>query len=407
MDSITIIYLLYLFFSLYFLCLFVLIYIKNRHNLFEVPKLKKHFSISVIVPAYNEGKNILETVNAIIQSSYDNILEIILVNDGSKDDTLEYMKEAKKKFRIVKIIDKQNSGKANSINQALKIAKGELIAVIDSDSFPKKDAFSKTVGFFEDDLVGVATIPILSRRNKKFLDKVHTVYQVLVASNRKFLEKIDGIFVTPGPFALYRKKALIEIGGFDAKNITEDIEATWNLASHGWKRKMCLDTNATTLLPNTLGAFFRQRVRWTIGGIQTLIKYRKQFLRGNIVGYFILPFFAFSIFLGVFTLGLFLYLLMRRFITGYVLLQSSYLSGSALFSLANMNFFPSIILILGLIVTVLTGIFSAVTILMLEKKLVHKRNLLFLVAYVLFICVIPPAVFVTAIFKFLKKDIKW
>ena len=407
MDIITTIYLFYIFFSLYFLCLFVLIYLKNKHSLFEVPKLKKHFSISVIIPAYNEGKNILETVNAVMKSDYDNIKEIILVNDGSTDDTLKYMKEISKKFSLVKVIDKENSGKADSINQALKIARGELVAVIDSDSFPKHDAFSKTVGFFEDDLVGVVTIPILSRRNKKFLDKIHTIYQVLVASNRKFLEKIDGIFVTPGPFALYRRKALLEITGFDVGNITEDIEATWHLASRGWKRKMCLATNATTILPNTLGKFFRQRVRWTIGGFQTMIKYRKEFFKGNIVGYFILPFFAFSVFLGLFTLGLFGYLFLKRFIGGYILLQSSYLTSTSLFSLTNINFFPSIIIILGVIIMVITGIFSAIMILMIEKEIVHKKNIWFLIAYVLFMCVIPPVVFVTAIFKFLKKDIKW
>ncbi len=408
MEILTVIYLLYMFVSLYFFSLFLLIYLRNRHNLFEVPELKKHFSISVVIPAYNEGKNIIETVDAVMKSDYDNILEIILINDGSKDDTLQFMREMELKYSTkIKVLDKENSGKADSINQALKIVQGELVAIIDSDSFPKEDAFSKTVGFFEDDLVGCATIPILSRRNTKFLDKIHTVYQILVASNRKFLEKVDGIFVTPGPFALYRKKALDDIGGFDPKNITEDIEATWHLASKGWKRKMCLASHVTTLLPNKLGAFFRQRVRWTIGGFQTVIKYRKEVLKGNVVGYFILPFFAFSIFLGFFTLALLFYLFVKRFISSYILMEASYLTSSSLFSLANINLFPSIIIILSLLLILFATIFSVITIRILEKQIIHRKNLWFLILYITFMSIIPPLTFITAIFKFAKKDVKW
>jgi biofilm PGA synthesis N-glycosyltransferase PgaC len=407
MEGLTGIYFFYIFFSLYFFCLFLLIYLKNKHSLFEIPPLKRHFSISVIIPAYNEGKNIVETVEAVMKTTYDKIIEIILVNDGSKDDTLKYMKELKKVFKIIKIIDKENSGKADSINQALKIARGELIAVIDSDSFPRADAFSKTVGFFEDDLVGVATIPILSRRNKTFLDKIHTVYQILVASNRKFLEKIDAIFVTPGPFALYRKTALEDIGGFDTKNITEDIEATWHLATKGWKRKMCLMSNVTTILPNKLKGFFKQRVRWTIGGFQTCIKYRKELFRGNAVGYFILPFFGFGILLGIFTLFLGTYLLSKKAISAYIFLQASYLTNTNFFSATNINIFPSVILLVSIIMLLMSAIFSVVTIRLLEKKIVHRKNFLFLLCYVLFFTLISPVVFITAIFKFVRKDIKW
>jgi biofilm PGA synthesis N-glycosyltransferase PgaC len=387
--------------------LFFLIYRKNKSNFFDVPELKKHFSISVIVPAYNEGRTIEETVEAILRSDYDNIKEIILVNDGSKDDTLKYMNSLAERFPIVKVLDKQNSGKADSINQAIKIARGELIAVIDADSFPSRDAFSKTVGFFEDKLVGVATIPILSRRSEKFLDKIHSLYQILVASNRKLLEKIDGIFVTPGPFALYRKKALKEIGGFDTNNLTEDVEATWHLASKGWKRKMCMATSVTTLLPNKFKAFFRQRVRWTLGGFQTIQKYKKELFNKNIVGYFILPFSAMSIILGFFTLLLVAYLAIRRIITFFIVLNSAIISNTELLQPFSINLIPSVFFFYFILIVIFSGIFSLCLALLLEKKILHRRNLLFLLEYVLFFSIVPVLVFITAIFKFVKKDFKW
>jgi len=177
MEWITWVYLVYIFISLYFFSLFLLIYLKNRKGLFEYPELKKHFSVSVVVPCWNEGKNIIRTVEAIMNMDYDNLKEVIVVNDGSTDNTLSILKELKKKYPKLVIVDnKKNTGSAaGAKNLGIRIAKGELIACIDADSFPNRDVLKKIVGYFEDKKVGVVTIPHLSLRRETFLDKIHTI----------------------------------------------------------------------------------------------------------------------------------------------------------------------------------------------------------------------------------------
>ena len=122
-----------MFISLYFLSFYFLLYLRNRKSLFESPKLKKHFSVSILVPAYNEEDVIEETVDSIFHSDYDNILEVIVINDGSKDRTAEIVKKLMKRYPKLKLLNKSNSGKADSLNKGIDISKGELVAVVDSD----------------------------------------------------------------------------------------------------------------------------------------------------------------------------------------------------------------------------------------------------------------------------------
>ena len=98
-------------------------------------------NIAVVIPARNEAKNIEKTIQSIRQIGKNADANVIIVvsNDGSKDNTLKKLKELKKEIPLIRILDKKNSGKAASINQAIGISKGELIVIVDSDSFPKKD----------------------------------------------------------------------------------------------------------------------------------------------------------------------------------------------------------------------------------------------------------------------------
>src|SRR3989344_9101162 len=199
MDILPIIYLGYMFISIYFLSFYFLLYIRNRKTLYECPELTKHFSVSVLVPAYNEEDTIENTVNAVFSSDYDHIKEVIVINDGSKDRTADIVKHLQKKYSKLKLLDKPNSGKADSLNQALKIVKGELVAVVDSDSFQNVDAIRKLVGYFDDEKVGAATCPILARNKNTFFEKLQAIEYSVIALTRKLLESVDAIYVTPGP----------------------------------------------------------------------------------------------------------------------------------------------------------------------------------------------------------------
>jgi biofilm PGA synthesis N-glycosyltransferase PgaC len=131
---------------------------------------------------------------------------------------------------------------------------------------------------------------------------------VVISFARKLLDYVDSVYVTPGPFALYRKKILFEVGLFDTKNMTQDIEIVWRMMSHGYKARMSLSAKIYSITPKTFKQWWRQRVRWNIGGSQTIVKY-KNGLKQNYAGRFVFPFFVASLFIGVVGILLFTFYL--------------------------------------------------------------------------------------------------
>ncbi|MAG10869.1 hypothetical protein CMI44_00970 [Candidatus Pacearchaeota archaeon] len=407
MKFLPIVYLAYMFISLYFLSFYLLLYNRGRKTLFESPKLKKHFTVSVLIPAYNEEDTIENTIEAVLDSDYDRLIEVIVLNDGSKDRTVEIVKKLMKKYDKLKLLDKSNSGKADSINLGIKNARGELVAVVDSDSFPKKDAIRKMIGFFEDEKVGAVTIPILARNKKRFFEKLQALEYLAIAITRKLLERVEAIYVTPGPLALYRKKALIEIGGFDPENLTEDIEVTWHMGINDWDRKMCLDTNVTTLVPKTFKPWFKQRRRWSMGGLQTMWKYRSHIGKKDIFGFFVLPFFILSSFLGLVGLSIFVYLLLSRLIKEYLFVKFSFIANTAIVTLNDFYFTPSVLNYLGVVLFLFGAIFTLLLIYLIKENIKLKGNVFTILFYMIVYMVLYPFIMVTAIFKLIRRDMSW
>ena len=153
MEFLPFVYLAYMFVSFYLLLLTLLLYFKNKQALFSHPKLTKEYSISIIIPTYNEEKTIVDTIKSVYNIDYSNIKEVFVVNDGSKDNTSLDVRKILNKYKNLKLIDKENSGKADSINQTLKKCTGELVVVLDADSYAFKESFKKMVGYFDDEKV--------------------------------------------------------------------------------------------------------------------------------------------------------------------------------------------------------------------------------------------------------------
>ena len=125
--------------------------------------MKKKYSISVVIPAYNEGGTIKDTIEHVFAVDYDKIIQVIVVNDCSTDNTKEVVESLQKKYpELILINNEKNLGNAGkSKNEGLKYATGELVAFVDADSYPAKDSFKKMIGFFDDEKVGAVTCPIL------------------------------------------------------------------------------------------------------------------------------------------------------------------------------------------------------------------------------------------------------
>lgn len=409
MEILPYVYLGYMFIALYLLAFFLILYFKNKREMFEIPELKKQFEISMIVPCYNEEENIGKTIECLLKTDYPYLKKIIVVDDCSTDNSYSIIKSYAKKYpEVIAVRTPKNTGCAGGAkNYGLKFAKTEIIGFSDSDSFPRTDAIRKMMGYFEDEKVGAVTCPVIVKNDKRFFERLQAAEYATIAFTRKLLEMIDAIYVTPGPLALYRRKALLEIKGFDAKNLTEDIEATWHLAAIGWKRKMCLNTEVTTVVPSTFKQWFRQRERWNIGGLQTIMKYKKLFARKNIVGYFILPFFLISTFLGLLGLSIFSYLIASRILREYFFLKFSFMANTAVITLNEFYFTPSVLNYLGVVLFIFGACFTVFTLYTIQKDLLKKDNILNILFYMIVYLSVYPGIMITSMIKMMRKDIKW
>ncbi len=397
MDFLPYIYLIYMFISLYMLSFFLLIYFRNRKVFFHYPEPNKKYTVSFMVPAFNEEDTIEDTVKHIFNIDYD-ILEVIVVNDNSKDNTLNIVQRLQSKYQNLKIItNPQNLGKAGSLNRALEIAKGEIVVVVDADSYPSSDSLKKMLGYFNEERVGAVTCPVLVRNNEKFFAKLQSIEYIAISFGRKLLDYVDAIYVTPGPLAVYRKKALLDINGFDDTNLTEDIEATWHLAERNWHRRMSLATSVTTKVPTKLKAWWVQRRRWNVGGLQCIYKYRKSIGKNNMLGFFIIPFFIINLFLGLVGLSLFFYLASIRIISTFLLTRYSIVTNTPILTVQDLYITPSILNYLGIVLFIFGFIYIILILSILKERILKKENILNIPFYLIVYLILYPFIMVNAI----------
>lgn len=336
----------YTFIGLYMTSLLLFIYWPRRHEAFHCPKARIE-PVSVIVPCYNAEHNIGKTIEAILALDYPkDMIEVIVVDDRSTDNSVKIVKEYAAKYNNVRsIVNKRNSGgAAEPTNIGIKAAKYGLIAVTDDDSSPAPDALKKMVGMLqsEEDIGGVSSA-VLARKPKTFMQKLQEIEYTIIAWNRRILDFVDAVYVTPGPFALYKKKVLLEIGLFDVNNMTQDIEIVWRMISHGYKARMCLGAVVYSETPTKFKVWWRQRVRWNIGGTQCVIKYRNILFKKGMLGAFIVPFFSMNLFIGLFGLGIFVYLLFKRLFVTYFSTKYSIYGSATIVRLQELSFSPSVL----------------------------------------------------------------
>ena len=267
-------YFLLLFFAIFWLL--VLFFPENEN---KKKKIVGTPFFTVIVPAYNEEKSIVETLVSIIKLDYPkDKIEVIVVNDGSTDTTQHLVEEfiAENPGNDIRLINQNNQGKGHALNVGLEIARGEYYACLDADSFISPNAIKEMLPYFQADENVASVCPLLKvRKPGSVLQKVQWTEYLVNMFYKLLNSKIDCIHVTPGPFSVYRTKIIKDLGGYDEKTITEDLEIAIRLQKHHYKLVQTFDAVVETVAPNSLRTLFKQRIRWYKGSVDNTINYRK------------------------------------------------------------------------------------------------------------------------------------
>jgi len=223
------------------------------------------------------------------------------------------------------------------------------------------------------------------------------------------MEFIEAIWVTPGPLVIYNKRIFDEIGGFDNNNMTEDLEITWNLISHGYKVKMNVPARVYTIAPEKWKEWFNQRIRWNIGGYQAMIKYRKRYLNSGMLGYFLMPMFLFYWFISIFGLGLVVYRLAQWGIISALMASNSLKSNVALITLESFSLDTNILLIFGLALFGFSLIFTLMGYLdhKSECEEFKKPGFLSMSIYMIIYLALYPIIMIISMYRFARGKTKW
>ncbi len=305
-------------------------------------------AISILAPAYNEGANIIENVRSLLAVHYNN-MELIVINDGSKDDTLEkligaydmeitpFAGDAKIKTEAIRgfyksknplyhkliVIDKENGGKADALNAGINVSDKKYIVCIDVDCILEQDALLKLIKPFleQTDRKMIATGGVIRIANsceisngklvrvhlpKKFLPRVQALeYIRAFLLGRMAWSRLDGLLIISGAFGAFDREIAIKAGGYNRNTVGEDMEIIVRMRRYmhengiPYKVAYIPDPLCWTEAPASYKILGRQRNRWTRGTIETLQLHKKMFFnpRYKILGMLSYPYWFFFEFL--------------------------------------------------------------------------------------------------------------
>ena len=228
--------------------------------------------VSILVPAYNEQEVISRTLESLMNLKYEN-KEIIVIDDGSSDLTGAVASWYKQYG--VKVLRKPNGGKASALNYGLLFARGEIVITIDSDSMVERDAIDEAVRLMEDQNVVAVAGNIRVLNSKSLLTRIQELeYIMAINMIRRAFALFGTVMVVPGAFGAFRKKDVVEVGGYDKDTLTEDFDLTIKLLkTRGIVGSSSLGM-AYTEVPATWRVLYKQRLRWSTGTFQTINKHR-------------------------------------------------------------------------------------------------------------------------------------
>lgn len=252
---------------------------------------KYYPDITILVAAYNESENILSTLESIHKQRYAGNMKTIVINDGSRDDTMEKLNSVSSKYKWLQILDlKKNVGKANALNEGFKLVNTEVVITIDGDSYLYKDALDRIVERYLSDpehTVSVAGAVLVRNSRKNLVTKIQEWdYFHGIAAIKRLQSLYQGTLVAQGAFSLYKTSALEEVGGWP-HCVGEDIVLTWALLKRGYRVGFAEDAVLFTNAPDTWQQFFNQRLRWSRGLVEAFKEHWQLLFKPKLITLFI------------------------------------------------------------------------------------------------------------------------
>ncbi|HCD07748.1 MAG TPA: glycosyl transferase [Lactobacillus sp.] len=256
----------------------------KRDDDWQVLPKSKQPMITIMIPAHNEEVVIEETITYLFENLNYSNFEILVMNDGSTDDTAAIIKQLQKKYpqlRTINII--KNKGKARAFNIGMHFAKGEYILSNDADTIPEPDALMKYMNFFihnRDMNTSAVTANMDVQNRSTLLGKSQTVeFSSIVGVIKRSQTSInDSMYAYSGANTLYKKDFLIDVGGFRQDRATEDISIAWDHQSIGAIPRFAPNIIFHMNVPETIGQLYKQRRRWAQGGTEVWLTNIKKFI---------------------------------------------------------------------------------------------------------------------------------
>ncbi len=298
------------------------LYSFKRRNTLKNELLNDYYiPVSIIIPAYNEEKTLEFTIKSLLSQNY-RLYEIIVVDDGSTDDTSRVVRETfnmrrinrpiqrmipcqqvesvfeTKSFKVpITLVRKKNGGKADALNMGINVSKYPYFLCMDADSVLQEDSLEKIVRPVLEDSNVVAVGGAVRPCNGASIENGHVVqyhmpnkvlscmqvmeYDRTFLATRILFDKFNGSIIISGAFGLFKKSVVVNAGGYDVNTIGEDMELVVKLHVFcreneiPYRIRYATDAICWTQVPEKMKDLFKQRRRWHIGLFQSMINHRK------------------------------------------------------------------------------------------------------------------------------------
>jgi cellulose synthase/poly-beta-1,6-N-acetylglucosamine synthase-like glycosyltransferase len=264
-------------------CLKVVVYFilllnrKLNNNTFRKRGVRENtLSVDIVLPMYNEEDVVVKTIKNLLGITCREF-SIIVIDDGSTDKSYDLVNTHFSDEPRVRLMRQQNAGKSSALNRAMNSSQSDIIICIDADTLVRPDVIDKILPYFQDEKVAAVSGYVkVGNRVNILTDMQYIEYLTVQNHERMIFEYINGILVVPGALGAFRRSAVEEVGGFTSEALAEDCDITLRMLCRNYVIKNASEAMSFTEAPITAKMFFKQRVRWTVGLVQGLLKHAKQ-----------------------------------------------------------------------------------------------------------------------------------